>query len=496
MRVLLIRPPYTDYGGTEPPRVGIPLGSLSVAAALEQHGHTVGIFDALTYMDHTDDKKHFGASWERVMAEVKSFAPDVVGIANLFSTQIEKSLLLPKLIKEMDANIKIIVGGPHATVRPQDFLSTGNFDFVILAEGEETAASLLEYLEGQRKLEDVHGIAYMHNGQMKINQPEYIKNLDSIPFPAYHLVDMKMYFSMVFRGFSSRPQDPFYKPRREITMITSRGCPYICTFCSIHPTMGYRFRVQSAEYVIKHIEHVVTKYGVEFIHFEDDNLTLNPSRFDAILDGIAQGNIKFEWDTPNGVRADTLSRSLLEKIKLSGVSELRIAIESGVQDVLDKIVKKSLDIEKAKQVAIDCKELGIPLSSFFVIGMPGETKKDIQQTLDLAYQLMEKYNVTPHVNIANPLVGTELYETAKQKGYLIDEDYTKGFIFGTGRIKTEEFSPEDLKQMSTAFYKKVKRLYVMKTLSNPKKLAHNIKTLIRYPRSTLRLIRIAARYTN
>ena len=259
--------------------------------------------------------------------------------------------------------------------------------------------------------------------------------------------------------------------------------------------MGYRFRTQSPEYVIDHIELVVRKYGVEFIHFEDDNLTLNPKRFEDILDGLAQRGIRIEWDTPNGVRADTLSRELLVKIKNSGVSELRIAIESGVQEVLDKVVKKSLDLEKARQVAKDCNELGLPLSSFFVIGMPGETKADIQQTLDLAFFLMKNYNVTPHVNIAHPLVGTELYETAKQKGYLIDEDYTKGFIFGTGRIKTDEFGPDDLKQMSTEFYKKVKKLYIMRTLTSPKKMARNISTFIRYPRSTLRLLKIAARYT-
>jgi radical SAM superfamily enzyme YgiQ (UPF0313 family) len=239
----------------------------------------------------------------------------------------------------------------------------------------------------------------------------------------------------------------------------------------------------------------VTKYGVEFIHFDDDNLTLNPKRFEDILDGLAAKNIHFEWDTPNGVRADTLSRQLLEKIKASGVSELRIAIESGVQEVLDKVVKKSLDIEKAIQVAKDCFEMGIPLSAFYVIGMPGERKPDIQQTLNLAYRLMKEYNVTPHVNIANPLIGTELYETAKAKGYLVDEDYTKGFIFGTGRIKTEEFSPEDLKQMSTEFYKKVKKLYMVKMIKNPRRIARNIKTFIRYPKSTLRLIRIASKYT-
>ncbi len=495
MRVMLIRPPYTDYEGAEPPRIGIPLGMLSVASSVEQRGHTVKVFDALAYMDKAEDKRHFGASWGRIISEIGSFSPDVVGITNLFSTQLEKAFILPKMIKELGKDIKIIVGGPHATVRPQDFLSNG-FDFVILAEGEETAPAVLEYLEGKRNLSTIPGIAYIDSGGIKINKPEYINDLDKLPFPAYHLINMEMYFSMVFHGFSSRPQDPFYKPRREITMITSRGCPFNCTFCSIHPTMGYKFRVHSPEYVINHIEHVATKYSVEFIHFEDDNLTFNQKRFEDILDGLTNMNMHIGWDTPNGVRADTLPRTLLEKIKKSGASELRIAIESGVQHVLDSIVKKNLDIQKAIQVAKDCRELKIPLSAFYVIGMPGETKEDIQKTLDLAYFLMKKYNVTPHVNTAHPLVGTELYEIAKQKGYLIDEDYTKGFIFGMSRIKTEEFSPEDLRRMSTEFYKKVRKLYLIKMIKSPKKIVASVKTFLLYPKSTLRLLRIAGKYTS
>ncbi len=494
MRVLLIRPPYTDYEGTEPPRIGIPLGTLSVAASLEKRGHAVRIFDALTYLDR-DGGRHFGASWQRILSEVKEFSPDVVGIANLFSTQLEKALVLPKMIKGVNPEIRIMVGGPHATVKPQDFLSAG-CDFVIIGEGEEAAPSLLEYLEGRHGIGAVSGIAYMENGEIRTNKPQYIQDLDSLPFPAYHLVDMKMYFTLVFNGFSSRPQDPFYKPRREITMITSRGCPYNCTFCSIHPTMGYKHRTQSAEYVARHIEHVVRNYRVQFIHFEDDNLTLDQKRFMDILDKIKEKDIRIGWDTPNGVRADTLSRDLLEKMKQGGVSELRIAIESGVQQVLDEVVKKRLDLNRAVQAAKDCKELGIPLSAFYVIGIPGETKEDIRKTLEMAYRMMKEYNVTPHVNVAHPLVGTELYETARQKGYLIDEDYTKGFIFGTGRIKTEEFTPEDISRMSREFYKKVRRLYIIQAIKNPRTLLGKISTLVRYPRSTLRLIRIASRYAS
>lgn len=496
MKILLIRPPYTDYEGTEPPRIGIPLGLLNIASSLEQDHHNVRIFDSLIYLDKTDDPKHFGASWERIEKEIREFVPDMIGIANLFSTQIKKALDLPILIKKINPEIKIIIGGPHATTRPKDFLDSDLFDFVIIGEGEITSKQIAEYFEGKIKISDINGVAYLEKGDMKINDAEYISDLNNIPFPAYHLIDMEKYFDLVKIGYSSRPQDPFYRPKREITMITSRGCPYICTFCSIHPTMGYKYRTQSPEYVADHIELVIKKYGVDFIHFEDDNLTLIPERFEKVLDIIHERKIKFGWDTPNGVRADKLPKSLLEKMKENGVSELRIAIESGVQDVLNKVVKKGLDLKIAMETARICKELKIPLAAFYVIGMPGETKENIQMTLDTALILMEKYNVTPHVNVAHPLVGTEMYEIAVENGYIVDEDYSKGFIFGSSKIKTPEFGPEDLKQMTQKFYKKVKKRYLLSMIKNPSRLGKNIVTFLRYPRSTLRLIKIASRYTD
>lgn len=496
MKIMLIRPPQIDYNTTEPPRVGIPLGMLSIASALEQKGHFVKVFDSLIYLNDSEDKKHFGASWQRIEEQIKDFLPDMIGIANLFSTQIENSLELPRRIKKINPSIKIIIGGPHATSRPNDFLQTGLFDFVIIGEGEITAQKIADYFEGKIQIDDVKGVAYISNGTTKQVASEYIKDINTLPIPAYHLVEMKKYFDLVFKGYSSRPQDPFYRPRREITIITSRGCPYICTFCSIHPTMGYQFRFQTPEYVADHIEHVVSKYGVEFVHFEDDNLTLIPQRFEKVLDLLEQRGINIQWDTPNGVRADKLPKQLLEKMKKSGVTELRIAIESGVQRVLDQVVKKSLNIENAVETAKNCRELKIPLAAFFVIGMPGETKDDIKQTLDLAYHLMKEYDVTPHVNVAHPLVGTELYNTAKEKGYLLNDDYTKGFIFGESKIKTPEFGPEDLKKFTKEFYKKVKTAYMIKKLKNPKAIAKDLATFIRYPKSTLRLIKIASRYTS
>ena len=479
MKVLIIRPPQTDFENIGPIRVGLPIGALSVAASMEQKGHEVKFFDSLIYNDkNNDNKKHYGASWERIKGCVRDFNPDIVGITNLSSVQLENTLMLPKLVKEINPNIKVIVGGVHATVRPLDFLNSGYADLVIIGEGEKSGQDIVDYCDGKKTLDEVKGVVYLKDGKLKTNPIEYIQDLDSLPIPAYHLADMEKYFELAAKGYGPRQNEHFNRPKRQVSMITSRGCPYICTFCSIHPTMGYKFRTQSPEYVVSHIKHLIKKYNVGHISFEDDNLTLDVRRFEAILDLVEKENLYFEWDTPNGVRADTLSRELLMKIKKSNVANLRVAIESGVQEVLNTIVKKDLDLNKVMQVSKDCYELDIPLSTFYIIGFPGETKKDIEKTLDLAQSLMKNYNTFPILGVWVPLVGTPLYNLAKQKGYLINDDYTTGFILGGSRVKTEEFGPEDLKSYTTGFYKRIRHLYVINMLKKPKILLKSIVNLV------------------
>lgn len=495
MKVLIIRPPQTDFENIGPIRIGLPIGALSVAASIEQKGHDVRFFDSLIYNDKNDDKRHYGASWERIRKCISDFNPDIVGITNLSSVQLKNTLMLPKLVKQINPNIKVIVGGVHATVRPLDFLDSKYVDLVIIGEGEKSGQDMVDYYDGEKKLEDAKGVVYLKDGKLVTNPIEYIQDLDSLPIPGYHLVDMEKYFELAAKGYGPRQNEHFGRPKRQVSMITSRGCPYKCTFCSIHPTMGYKFRMQSPEYVVNHIKHLIDKYHVEFISFEDDNLTLDVKRFEAILALIEKEKLHFEWDTPNGVRADTLSRELLMKIKKSNVRNLRVAIESGVQDVLNNIVKKELDLDRVAQACRDCYELGIPLSAFYIIGFPGETKKDIEKTLDTAYNFMKMYNTFPVLGVWVPLVGTPLYNLAKQKGYLINEDYTSGFILGSSKVRTEEFDPEDLKMYTTNFYKRVRYLYILNMLKKPKILLKSIVNLITYPGNAINLLKISKKYT-
>ena len=494
MRILLIRPPYLDVNTLPPTAVGMPLGMLSVAAYMEKKGHNVMVFDSLLYPDKTEDNTHFGASFERIENTIKEFKPDVIGITNLFSTQMKKALGVTERIKSVYPSAKIVVGGPHATTKPEEFLASSSIDIVVIGEGEITLANILDYYDGKLDINQVQGVAYLKDSKLHVNPSEYIQDLDSIPYPAYHLVDLERYFDFAMKGRGSRFYDIFYEPKREISMVTSRGCPYECIFCSIHPTMGYKFRYHSPEYVVGHIEFIIKKYGANFIHFEDDNLTLNQPRFENILDMIIEKGLKFGWDTPNGVRADALNFKLLEKAKLTGVRELRIAIESGNEEFLNKVVKKRMKLKNVVETAVNCKKLNIPLSAFYIIGFPYETQEQIKQTLDYAYDMMKNYNVKPHVNFAMPLVGTEMYEIAKEKGYLADEDYTKGRMFGMSALKTEHFTPEDLKKFSVNFYKKVRDLYVMQMVQSPTRLLRNVKIFLKHPRNTIRMAKLTSKY--
>jgi radical SAM superfamily enzyme YgiQ (UPF0313 family) len=495
MKVLLIRPPLLDRKGLTPVRIGIPLGMLSMAAYLEQKKHKVRIFDSLLYPDATKDKEHFGASFQRIEGVIKEFEPDVIGVTNLFSNQVEKALRVAEFIKSAYPNAKTIVGGPHATARPEDFLSSPSIDLVAVGEGEITLSNIVDYCEGKKEISKVKGIAYMKDGKIRLNPSEHIQDLDSIPYPAYHLVDMEKYFELAKQGMGSRYDDIFYEPKREITMITSRGCPYKCTFCFIHTTMGYKFRYHSPEYVVKHIELLIKDYGVDFIHFEDDNLTFNQQRFEKILDMVLEKGLKFGWDTPNGVRADALNFNLLKKAKRTGVKELRISIESANEEFLNKVIKKQLKLEKAVETMRNCKKLKIPLSGFYIIGFPQDTKKNIWQTLNFAYDMMKKYNVKPHINFAMPFVGTEMYKIAKEKGYISNKDYTKGSIFDMSTLTTENFTPNDLKRLSINFHKRVRNLYILQKIKNPMDILRSIKIFLKYPKSTIRLAKIAVQYT-
>jgi anaerobic magnesium-protoporphyrin IX monomethyl ester cyclase len=274
-------------------------------------------------------------------------------------------------------------------------------------------------------------------------------------------------------------------------MITSRGCPFNCCFCAVHLHMGQGFRAHSASYVLNHIQYVVDNFKVKNIFFEDDNLTLDLKRFEAICDGIIERKIKIGWETPNGVRADYLNLNLLRKMKQSGCNSVFVGVESGDQQILDNVICKSLDLNRVVEFAKNSKAIGLKTGAFYIIGFPGEKKENMQRTVDFALKLKRDYDVGMHLFIATPSYGTRLYEQCKKKGYI--QEYLSWNAFAEARqpkgmplISTEDFTPPEVKEIAAQALKEYKRLSLINHLKHPRRA---LKTAYDQPQLIVKYIK-------
>ncbi|MCJ7614644.1 B12-binding domain-containing radical SAM protein [Candidatus Bathyarchaeota archaeon] len=481
MKTLLINPPQTFFPGSDIPTANLPLGLLYVAAVLDEAGCKTEILDAFMTdlpFRKIGDVTEVGMPYERIKEEIQRRKPDIVGIANPFTSQVEHAIKVVDIVKEVDPSILTVVGGPHVTVVPAEFLEeTRNVDIVVIGEGEYTMLDIVRFFEGTKKIDDIQGIAHRRDNKVVLNSPRpFTKNLDELPYPAYQLVDMEQYLDpkrIEYRSFQNRA----------VSMVTSRGCPFNCSFCSVHLHMGKTFRAHSVDYVVDHIEYLVNKYRVKTIYFEDDNLTFNIKRFEAICDTIIERDIKFQWETPNGVRADYLTLDLLKKMKKTGCQSVFVGVESGDQHVLDNIIGKSLRLKNVIKFAEMCKKIGLRTGAFYIIGFPGETKETMTNTVNFALMLKRKYDVGMHLLFATPSYGTRLYEECKQKGYIRGNLTPRAFAevrqnWGLPLIETENFTATEVQEIASRAMKAYRKLSIINYIKNPKK---TLKTALNQP---------------
>ena len=456
------------YKQVHRPTISLPLGVLSIAANIRSKSWpgTIEIYDArlsgkITNLPNGDTI--FGDLDAEIEKRIKDSNPDVVGISNMFSWQISNAFQMAKIAKKACPNSIVVIGGPHVSSFPEESLKEPGIDYVIMGEGEERFYKFLLAIENKEEVAIQGVIGRIED--IKLLKPnkkvpiDFIQNLDVLPLPAYDMVDVDRYMMLQSKGFSPRPYE---WGKRAFVLLTSRGCPHQCVFCSIQATMGYKWRYHSPEYIQKHIDTIVEKYGCDFIHFEDDNFTHNPERYDEIINSLIKRKNKIKWDTPNGIRGDTWTYERIKKTKESGCQQLTVAVESAVQEVIDKVVKKRLDLKQVSNLMEYCRKVNLRLNSFFVIGLPGETKKDILKTYDYALKSYKEYNVTPCINLAKALPGTELYDN------VIDNNlYTGSLKFKPNEITTDEFDPIWIAKENNKFQRNILKIKILNFLFSP-----------------------------
>ena len=462
-----------------------PLGIGLLAAVAEKKGYEVKILDCLMEGWEHEEPSHanpdivrVGLSDEQIQAQVREFAPDVVGVSCMFSIQHK---IYPKVfaaIKKVDPSIVTIGGGPHVTVCSKEVLADESCDYIISGEGEESFMAFLDALKGKNDFESVDGLGWKKNEEDLVINPKvkWIEDLDSLPFPAYHLIGLEKYFGLE-SSHGIRHEERF------APVVTSRGCPAKCTFCSANKMFGYKFRTRTPQNIMEELRFLKKTYNVKEIMFEDDNVTANRKYAEELFTTMIEEKIDLNWDTPNGVGLWTLTEDLLELMQKAGCTRINFPIESGDQEVLKNIIKKPLDLKRVQDLLRHCQKIKLDYGLFLVIGMPGETLDDIWTSFKFS---AEAGCYSPHISVATPYPGTELYEQCKEEDYF-SRDYSLSDLFiSSFLINTSDWSEEDLRRtmLKGKFYLKIRQI-----IDRPADVLKLVVQLIRQPRKVLNYIR-------
>ena len=414
-KILLVR---TSMVSEVNPCVSHPLGILYLAAVLARKSHRVKIHDLRVEPGGIPG----------LLRVADSFQPDVIGLSSL-TVESPQMNEVARRLKARAPGRPILAGGPHATSYPERVLDNPDVDVAVIGEAERTILELMPSLEQGVVPAGVLGTGTRVNGERRINprQPP-IEDLDGLPFPAWDHLNLP--------GYSRRKSMSTLNPRPYMTLFTSRACPYQCIYC--HHVFGKGFRARSPENVLEEMETLIRDYGIRDFELVDDIFNLNRLRAQKICDLILQRGLKVNLAFPTALRADLLTPDLIRSLRRAGTVSSAFAIETA-SPRLQQLVRKNLDLEKAREAINYASEIGIVTTGFFMLGFPTETREEVLETIRFASALKLH---TAQFFIVTPFLGTEMAELfrEKYKGLQVefsDYDYNKG-TYNLSEVETAE----------------------------------------------------------
>ena len=388
-----------------------PLGLAYMAAVLERQGHTVTITDAPLE----------GATPDRLVAIAKALRPDLVGITAT-TPYYDMAVLTARTVKKTLESVPIGIGGSHMNANPDLLLNDGVFDFGVMGEGEMTLKEIAGRVLAGKTYDDVPGVVTAKGDTLQFApHRSLVEDLDALPFPARHLLPLHAYIPM--------PNDQHRLPKT--SMVSSRGCPFHCSFCD-KSTFGDRYRSASPKRIVQEVHHLESLFGIRDIAFVDSTFTPAKRRVHRVLDAMEADPPRATWTC--SCRANVLDEHLLMRMRAMNCWRIRIAIESGNQQILETICKGITKQDIATTAGI-AHRLGFKIKCFFMVGHIGETEQTITESIAFARRL-PLTDITVQIN--TPLKGTAQYEQCKKHGTLLEEDESKSTFF------QPVFVPKDL----------------------------------------------------
>jgi len=436
MKVLLLRPAAEKKSMA---RV-LPLGLLAIGSVLKRAGHQVKILD-LRISNSPD---------EELNTVMDSFDPQVVGIG-VMTIECKYGFIDAAKVKKINPNVTVVFGGPHCSHEPQFILNDSNVDLMVSGEGDLTIVELVNTLEEGKDVADVPGIAYKKNGSyLRTAERPVIRDLDTID-QEYDLINLEKYFNFQ----SSMDFFPVFRNKKFIPLVTSRGCPFKCTYC--HDIFDKSIQYRSPEAVVNEIEYLIKVYGIREFHIVDDVFNVNMKRAKIVLDAIIERNLNIHISFPNGLRADFFDDELIDKMQRAGVYRMALGIESGSQRIQD-MIKKDLDINIIYDVVEKLTSARMSVHGFFMLGFPSETREEMKETIHFACNLGL---TTANFSLVIPNPGTDLRQTFIESRESNFEDFSE-YTFDAASSNASEVEGGDLiklkREANRRFYLSAQRL--------------------------------------
>ena len=423
-----------------------------LAASLQTHGYEVEILDCQTekkksipippelfylkdfypFNDRSPFKLysgyyHFGMDWEEIRQRIADSKADVLGISSSFTPYYGEALEVARIIKEWDNKKIVVMGGAHVSCDPDRVLKSPLIDYVILGEGESRFPFFLKQIERGKigKIEEIDGIGYRVNGKIRVNPLEtFIQDLDSLPHPAREMLDLDRYK---------------IKKKRSTMIITSRGCPHGCAYCSTHLVMGASFRTRSPENILQETIECRNRYGIEIFDIEDDNFTFDKERAKRLMSLIIEtfGEEKIELTAMNGVSFASLDGELLRLMKQAGFHTVNLSFVSTDPSTKKRMGRPVVETD-FDDILEEIEKIILNVIAYAIFGMPGQTVEEMVDTL--IYLMGKRVLIGPSIYYPTP--GTDLFKRCEEMG--IQPPHSSQWRSSALPIETKEFNRLDL----------------------------------------------------
>ncbi len=484
-RILFIIPPYFNYSQDEDeiiteqkPVFTIPYGVLSIAAYIKRNCNKcieVSVLDLNIVMQELINNQNdvLKGLNECVKNKIKNFKPDYIGVSALFNTQYNYLEMIASSIFAVRNETFVFLGGGLGTNLYKDVLDNYNcIDAICYGEGEIPIKELIDAENTYAHI--AQSPSWITREKIRYDfkfEYKFVENLDNIPIFDYSLIDFEKY-----GGRSADKRDGM--DHIEMSIHTSRGCPFNCVFCSNSTVHGKKIRYMSVDKVIEEIEFMIKAHNISVVLIEDDHFLSNKIRAKAILESLIKFNIRIEF--PNGVAVYAIDSEIATLMKKAGATTVSLAIESGSQYVLTNIIDKPLEIGMIYNAVARLKENSIAIHAFIVIGLPGELEKHREETMDMLHELEIDW---VHFFIATPIAGSRLYDICKKEGFLIDGNDFKSYTVNKCNILTPEINPHDIERKAYTMNLKANFIdnYYFRVGEYEKVLPYFVHVASRYP---------------